>query len=190
MCSDDSPDLLQDQNETRKGWEQGTSDQQDFDRSTGVKRVYFQLAETPLLISKIIVFLFHRNLISTSEIQFAGKGKINKIDKLTITKQTEQDKFFLQDLPRALTATILKSPPPQSRKFQYPRHKENNRKNCLVVYLLIYESTDEIRVTIYSDKGDSNLFVTKEGNNRRTIQNIRVDGSGNTKKSPKMYFSF
>ena len=59
-----------------------------------------------------------------------------------------------------------------------------------MVYLLIYESTDEIRVTIYSDKGDSNLFVTKEGKNRRTIQNIRVDGSGNTKKSPKMYFSF
>ena len=32
-----------------------------------------------------------------------------------------------------------------------------------MVYLLIYESTDEIRVTIYSDKGDSNLFVTKRG---------------------------
>lgn len=59
-----------------------------------------------------------------------------------------------------------------------------------MVYLLNYESTDEIYVTIYSDKGDSYLFVTKEGNKRRTIQNVRVDGSGNTKKSPKMYFSF
>lgn len=59
-----------------------------------------------------------------------------------------------------------------------------------MVYLLNYESTDEIRVTINSDKGDSNLFVTNEGNNQRTIQNVRVDGSGNTKKSPKMYFSF
>ena len=58
------------------------------------------------------------------------------------------------------------------------------------MYLLNYESTDEIRVTINSDKGDSNLFVTNEGNNQRTIQNVRVDGSGNTKKSPKMYFSF
>lgn len=59
-----------------------------------------------------------------------------------------------------------------------------------MVYLLNYESTDEIRVTINSDKGDSNLFVTNEGNNQRTIQNVRVDGSGNTKKIPKMYFSF
>ena len=59
-----------------------------------------------------------------------------------------------------------------------------------MVYLLNYEFTDEIRVTINSDKGDSNLFVTNEGNNQRTIQNVRVDGSGNTKKSPKMYFSF
>ena len=59
-----------------------------------------------------------------------------------------------------------------------------------MVYLLNYESTDEIRVTINSDKGDSNLFVTNEGNNQRTIQNVRVDGSGNTKKSPTMYFSF
>ena len=58
------------------------------------------------------------------------------------------------------------------------------------MYLLNYEFTDEIRVTINSDKGDSNLFVTNEGNNQRTIQNVRVDGSGNTKKSPKMYFSF
>lgn len=187
MRSDDTPDLLHVQNETRKGWEQGTSDQQDFDRSIGVKRVYFQLAETPLLISKIIVFLFHRNLISTREIQFAGK--INKIDKLTITKQTEQDNFSARS-PTSTDSHNIKIPPSQSRKFQYLRHKENNRKNCLVVYLLNYESTDEIHVTIYSDKGDSNLFVTKEGNKRRTIQNVRVDGSGNTKKSPKMYFSF
>lgn len=41
MRSDDTPDLLHVQNETRKGWKQGTSDQQDFDRSIGVKRVYF-----------------------------------------------------------------------------------------------------------------------------------------------------
>lgn len=41
MRSDDTPDLLHVQNETREGWEQGTSDQQDFDRSIGVKRVYF-----------------------------------------------------------------------------------------------------------------------------------------------------
>ena len=35
-------------------------------------------------------------------------------------------------------------------------------------------------MTLYSDKSDSNLFVTREGNNRRTIQNVRVDESGNT----------
>lgn len=108
MRSDDTPDLLHVQNETRKGWEQGTSDQQDFDRSIGVKRVYFQLAETPLLISKIIVFLFHRNLISTREIQFAGK--INKIDKLTITKQTEQDNFSARS-PTSTDSHNIKIPP-------------------------------------------------------------------------------
>ena len=68
----------------------------------------FLVGWTPLRISKIIVFLFHRNLISTREIQFAGK--IHKIDKLTITKQTEQDNFSARS-PTSTDSHNIKIPP-------------------------------------------------------------------------------
>ena len=58
--------------------------------------------------------------------------------------------------------------------------------NCLVQPIFDYT------VTVWGglSKQGSIAHDTKEGNDRRIFQNVRVGGFGNTKESPQMYLSF
>ena len=58
--------------------------------------------------------------------------------------------------------------------------------NCLVQPIFDYT------VTVWGglSKQGSIGHNTKDGNDRRIFQNVRVGGFGNTKESPQMYLSF
>ena len=67
----------------------------------------------------------------------------------------------------------------------------NNYRLISVLQLIskIMESAIQCQfVAMFAKQGSTHN--TKEGNDQRSIQNVRVGRFGNTKKSPQMYLSF